>query len=104
MAIMVMSSARGKEVYLVYSSYQRAWFALTLQIMDAHFHQLVKCLFVPVQCSSEGCPEKILRRDIESHISVCTYKLVECGYCNVTVQRKDRDTHYQQACEEFPVS
>jgi len=62
----------------------------TMNDVDKH---LAVCGNFLVNCQNIGCTDKIPRRLLPSHLSVCMHHLVRCSYCNHVVKRKDSSIH-----------
>lgn len=65
---------------------------------------LDECPSFPIQCSNEGCPEKIPRLSLASHNETCPKALVPCDYnivgCNARIKRAEQDKHDDTSMRE----
>ncbi|XP_011408938.2 PREDICTED: TNF receptor-associated factor 5-like [Amphimedon queenslandica] len=62
---------------------------------------LTECPDLPIQCSNEGCNEKIPRRSLASHNETCPKAIVPCEYntvgCNKKMKREEQDNHNEKS-------
>ena len=58
------------------------------------------CPDLPIQCSNEGCDEKILRRSLTSHKETCPKAIIPCEYntvgCNKKMKREEQEKHNEE--------
>ncbi|XP_011409272.1 PREDICTED: TNF receptor-associated factor 5-like [Amphimedon queenslandica] len=71
----------------------------THQLITSSSH-LNECPDLPIQCSNEGCNEKILRCSLASHNEICPKAIVPCEYntvgCNKKMKREKREKHNEE--------
>ena len=57
------------------------------------------CLYIPVPCPRECGSEKMLRRDLESHLQDdCSERDYDCPHCNETGRYRECVTSHLQDC------
>ncbi|XP_011407487.1 PREDICTED: TNF receptor-associated factor 2-like [Amphimedon queenslandica] len=70
------------------------------QLITSRSH-LNKCPDLPIQCSNEGCDEKIPRRSLASHNETCPKAIIPCEYsnigCNERIIREELEIHNDEA-------
>uniref|UniRef100_A0A1X7V5S3 RING-type E3 ubiquitin transferase n=1 Tax=Amphimedon queenslandica TaxID=400682 RepID=A0A1X7V5S3_AMPQE len=63
-----------------------------------------KCPDVPIQCSNEGCNEKIPRRSLASHNETCPKAIIPCEYntvgCNKKMKREEQEKHNEESIKQ----
>ncbi|XP_061481267.1 TNF receptor-associated factor 5 isoform X3 [Rhineura floridana] len=65
---------------------------------------LQQCLFESVQCTNEGCCEKILQRNLQEHLRLqCNYRKELCQYCNQLVTLINLKIHERTDCPDYPL-
>ncbi|XP_011405862.1 PREDICTED: TNF receptor-associated factor 5-like [Amphimedon queenslandica] len=68
---------------------------------SSHFDE---CPDLPIQCSNEGCNEKILRRSLASHNETCPKAIIPCEYntigCNKKMKRKEQEKHNEESMKQ----
>nr|XP_034967160.1 TNF receptor-associated factor 5 isoform X2 [Zootoca vivipara]XP_034967161.1 TNF receptor-associated factor 5 isoform X2 [Zootoca vivipara]XP_034967162.1 TNF receptor-associated factor 5 isoform X2 [Zootoca vivipara]XP_034967163.1 TNF receptor-associated factor 5 isoform X2 [Zootoca vivipara]XP_034967164.1 TNF receptor-associated factor 5 isoform X2 [Zootoca vivipara] len=65
---------------------------------------LQQCLFESVQCTNEGCCEKMIRKDLQEHLGLqCSYRKELCQYCKECVTSIDLKTHERTDCPDYPL-
>ena len=52
------------------------------ELQELENHLKNDCLFTQINCSFEGCNQKIMKKDVENHKQNCEFRMVECVYCN----------------------
>ncbi len=68
-----------------------------LALANADRHRS-SCPDIPVSCVYAGCNVRKPRKDIESHQTACSYKLLNCEQCNEVVEVRLYDEHKQKTC------
>uniref|UniRef100_A0A1X7U8K0 RING-type E3 ubiquitin transferase n=1 Tax=Amphimedon queenslandica TaxID=400682 RepID=A0A1X7U8K0_AMPQE len=74
-------------------------------------HQLITsrshfdvCPDLPIQCSNEGCDEKILRRSLASHNETCPKAIIPCEYntvgCEKRMKREEQEKHNEESMKQ----
>ncbi|XP_007445207.1 TNF receptor-associated factor 5-like, partial [Python bivittatus] len=64
---------------------------------------LQQCLFETVQCTNEGCHEKILLKDLKEHLAEqCIFRKEQCQYCKQPVISVNLKTHEKIDCPDYP--
>ncbi|XP_039215592.1 TNF receptor-associated factor 5 isoform X1 [Crotalus tigris] len=64
---------------------------------------LQQCLFETVQCTNEGCHEKIVLKDLKEHlIQQCNFRKEQCQYCKQPVISVNLKTHEKVDCPDYP--
>ena len=51
-------------------------------------------------CSNEPCDELVSYYGLDLHKDECLYSLIDCGFCQMKIYRKDVETH-QEGCLNF---
>ncbi|XP_042325754.1 TNF receptor-associated factor 5 isoform X1 [Sceloporus undulatus] len=65
---------------------------------------LQQCSFESVQCTNEGCCEKVLQKDLKEHLGLlCKYRKELCQYCNQSVTSVNLKTHERTGCPDYPL-
>ena len=74
----------------------------THQLIMSSSH-LDECPDLPIQCSNEGCNEKIPRRSLASHNETCPKAIIPCEYntvgCNKKMKREEQEKHNKESTE-----
>ena len=64
---------------------------------------LNECPDLPIQCSNEGCNEKIPRCSLASHKETCPKAIIQCEYntvgCNKKMKREEQEIHNEESTE-----
>ncbi|XP_011407488.1 PREDICTED: TNF receptor-associated factor 4-like [Amphimedon queenslandica] len=72
----------------------------TYQLITSSSH-FDECPDLPIQCSNEGCNEKILRHSLASHNETCPKAIVPCEYntvgCNKKMKREEQEKHNEES-------
>ncbi|XP_034283637.1 TNF receptor-associated factor 5 isoform X3 [Pantherophis guttatus] len=64
---------------------------------------LQQCLFETVQCTNEGCHEKIVLKDLKEHlIQQCNFRKEQCQYCKQPVISINLKIHEEVDCPDYP--
>ena len=63
---------------------------------------LEKCEFAVIRCPNVPCKEKVQRRKIREHDSVCPFKLRECSFCGDLIPKPEMDEHMRIGCRSCP--
>ncbi|XP_011405861.2 PREDICTED: TNF receptor-associated factor 4-like [Amphimedon queenslandica] len=75
----------------------------THQLITSCSH-LDECPDLPIQCSNEGCDEKIPRRSLASHEETCPKAIVPCEYntvgCHKVMRREEQEKHNEEAIKQ----
>ncbi|XP_003388776.1 PREDICTED: TNF receptor-associated factor 5-like [Amphimedon queenslandica] len=75
----------------------------THQLITSRSH-LKECPSFPIQCSNEGCNEKIPRCLLASHNETCPKAIVPCEYntvgCNKVMRREEQEKHNKEAINQ----
>ena len=62
------------------------------------------CPDLPIQCSNEGCNEKIPRHSLASHNETCPKAIIPCEYntvgCNKRMKREEQERHNEEALKQ----
>lgn len=58
-------------------------------------HDLI-CMYSEIKCSFVECEEKILRKDLEAHESVCNCRPAECVLCQAIITFKNLQAHEEE--------
>ncbi|XP_011407491.1 PREDICTED: TNF receptor-associated factor 4-like [Amphimedon queenslandica] len=70
------------------------------QLITSNSH-LDECPDLPIQCSNEGCNEKILRRSLASHNETCPKAIIPCEYntvgCEKRMKREEQEKHNEES-------
>ena len=73
------------------------------QLITSSIH-LDECPDLPIQCSNEGCNEKIPRRSLASHNEICPRAIIPCEYntvgCDERIPREEQESHNEFAIQE----
>ena len=73
------------------------------QLITSSSH-LDECPDLPIQCSNEGCNEKIPRRSLASHNETCPKAIISCEYnivgCNKKMKREEQEIHKTNSMEQ----
>ena len=63
-------------------------------ILDEYDAHVAECGFVVVDCPSDGCTDKILKKFLHEHLSLaCRRRLVECPVCKEKVINEEMQSH-----------
>ncbi|XP_019850604.1 PREDICTED: TNF receptor-associated factor 3-like isoform X2 [Amphimedon queenslandica] len=72
----------------------------THQLITSRSH-LDECPDLPIQCSNEGCNEKMLRRSLASHNETCPKAIIPCEYntvgCDERMKREEQEKHNEES-------
>ena len=69
-------------------------------LSEAELH-LSNCMCFVIQCGE--CEETFTREEKEKHdTNVCPFRIILCSYCNGSGRAKDQEIHLEQ-CDEFPL-
>jgi len=61
------------------------------------------CIFTPMHCQNDGCPDIFSAKWLSDHDSKCPYKIVNCiRECGDCFQRKMMDAHLESSCPLRP--
>lgn len=63
---------------------------------------MTHCLYYQENCCN-GCGERLLRRDIDTHLKVCIKRPVQCEHCTKEIIYADLTKHQVLMCANFPV-
>ncbi|XP_003390492.1 PREDICTED: TNF receptor-associated factor 5-like [Amphimedon queenslandica] len=74
-------------------------------------HQLItssshtkECTDLPIQCSNEGCNEKVPRCSLASHNETCPKAIIPCEYntvgCNKKMKREEQEKHNEESMKQ----
>ena len=55
-----------------------------------------------IKCPFNKCPYEIIRKNLETHKTVCIYREEKCLFCNEIMQFLFLDEHYK-VCSKFPI-
>ena len=73
------------------------------QLITSSSH-LDECPDLPIQCSNEGCNEKIPRHSLASHNETCPKAIIPCEYnivgCNKKMKREEQEIHKTNSMEQ----
>ena len=61
------------------------------------------CEYELIDCSNDGCVDKIERHEIDDHRQVCAHRTIMCGHCNATIKATAMNNHLQQ-CPSIAVT
>ncbi|XP_075451815.1 TNF receptor-associated factor 5 isoform X2 [Ascaphus truei] len=65
---------------------------------------LGQCLFESIQCTNEGCHDKMLRKDLKDHLEMqCTLREEMCRYCKHNMAAINLQIHVRKYCLLYPV-
>ncbi|XP_078239060.1 TNF receptor-associated factor 5 isoform X2 [Pogona vitticeps] len=65
---------------------------------------LQQCSFESVQCTNEGCCEKILQKNLKEHLDLhCNFRKELCQYCKQPVAAMNLKIHERTGCPEYPL-
>ena len=53
-----------------------------------------------LQCSLQGCSSRILRENMKEHLMNCEYRIVNCGFCNISLAFNQLEEHYK-SCPKY---
>ena len=56
-------------------------------------HTTIECAFRLTACTHKGCKAQVPLNELDSHLEICDYRLVECKVCKVCVPRNDMPAH-----------
>ena len=63
-------------------------------ILDEYDAHMRECGFTVVECPSDGCTDKILKKFLHEHLSLaCRRRLVECSVCKEKVVNEEIQSH-----------
>ena len=72
----------------------------THQFLTSRSH-LDECPDLPIQCSNEGCNEKVPRHSLASHNETCPKAIIPCEYntvgCNRKMKREEQEKHNEES-------
>lgn len=54
------------------------------------------CEYEVVDCSNDGCADKVERREMDTHQQVCVHRMTHCDHCNANVKATAMNNHLQQ--------
>ena len=73
------------------------------QLITSSSH-LDVCPDLPIQCSNEGCNEKMPRRSLASHNETCPKAIIPCEYntvgCNKKMKREEQEKHNEEEIKQ----
>ena len=73
------------------------------QLITSSSH-LDECPDLPIQCSNEGCNEKIPRHSLASHNETCPRAIIPCEYntvgCDKKMKREEQEKHNKEAINQ----
>jgi len=63
---------------------QEAFISLfSVRVFLSQQNHTESCLLLIVSCTNNNCPETMIRKDLDKHVTVgCWWRLVHCSYCN----------------------
>lgn len=61
------------------------------------------CNIYPIPCRNEGCDDRYVRAELDSHLTSCPYRPLDCPFCNVTISARDLSKHIVLACVKFEI-
>ncbi|KAG8430881.1 hypothetical protein GDO86_019817 [Hymenochirus boettgeri] len=65
---------------------------------------LTQCAFESVQCTNEGCQDKMPRKDLKGHLEKeCKLRLEICAHCNKVMASINLTVHIGSDCPKYPV-
>lgn len=66
---------------------------------------LGQCLYEMVMCSNTGCHDKVIRKDLENHLTTqCKLRDETCEYCKKSMTSINLQIHTLKYCPLYPVS
>lgn len=66
---------------------------------------LGQCLYEMAMCSNTGCHDKVIRKDLENHLTTqCKLRDETCAYCKKSMTSVDLQIHTLKYCPLYPVS
>lgn len=61
---------------------------------DFQNHQ-AECAYIEVQCPNSECTEKLLKKDMGSHVeSRCLWRIIRCEYCQELLIFNNKQVSY----------
>ena len=63
-----------------------------------------KCPQAEIQCSNEGCSQKIKRKDKRTHEEECFHRVISCTKCHKETTVANEEVHMEQLCPEGVIS
>jgi len=63
-------------------------------------HVNIHCEKEEVSCDNKGCPEKLFRSNLNSHLPDCEYRMIKCEYCLLDIAFKELSSHHEN-CPKF---
>jgi len=62
-----------------------------------------QCPYETVQCINTGCDEKVLRKDVFTHVeTACLWSVMQCAFCTHNFPKLEKKAH-NDSCPRFPV-
>jgi hypothetical protein len=61
------------------------------------------CEYEVIDCSNDGCVDKLERREIETHRQVCNHRIAQCDHCNADIKATAMPDHLQR-CPSIQVT
>ena len=56
-------------------------------------HTATECAFRMTACTNKGCKAQVPLNELDTHLEICDYRMVECKVCKTCVPRNDMPAH-----------
>ena len=76
------------------------WEGILSQLMD-HLDNI--CPKQTIQCTLQGCTEKLFREDLANHLAICKYRIVQCEFCLLSLPFIELQGHLDDICPKIKV-
>ena len=77
-----------------------SWEGILSQLMD-HLDNI--CPKQTIQCTLQGCTEKLFREDLVNHLTVCKYRIVQCEFCLLNLPYIELQGHLDEICPKIKI-
>eukprot|EP01156_Anaeramoeba_ignava_P020056 Anaeramoba_ignava/c12315_g1_i1.p1 GENE.c12315_g1_i1~~c12315_g1_i1.p1 ORF type:complete len:210 (+),score=55.52 c12315_g1_i1:600-1229(+) len=57
-----------------------------------------QCQFSVIPCPNKQCQEFIIAKDLQDHLAVCEFEIIECKFCHEKFERKHEEEHLKNEC------
>lgn len=72
-------------------------------LMDLVNHMQYECKKHLIPCNNDGCKQNIFREDMNKHLQICPFRIVDCEFCNTSIASILLPQHHE-VCPKYVMS